>query len=92
MGIDIKVKKSQIAGNGVFANRKIKKGEAIFTLAGELCSLEEIIERVKKGLEEPSDPLGIGNEMYLDLDEIPRAFNHSCEPNAFISSKFLSLK
>ncbi len=81
------VKKSNIAGKGVFANKEIKKGRTICFLTGELCSLDEMLKRVSSGKEGSSDPLGIDNEKYLDLEEIPRTFNHSCEPNSFIRGK-----
>lgn len=46
-----------------------------------------MIRRVNEGKEEPSDPLEIGDEEYLDLNEISRTYNHSCNPNAFIRGK-----
>lgn len=46
-----------------------------------------MIYRVKTGRENPADPLNIDYEEYLDLDEIPRTFNHACSPNAFIRGK-----
>ena len=81
------IKKSKIAGNGIFASKKIKEGQTIFFLNGELCTLDEIIKRANEGREEPSDPLEVEDEEYLDLDEISRTFNHSCNPNAFIRGK-----
>lgn len=64
-----------------------KKGQTICFLEGELCSLDEILKRVDEGKEEPSDPLGIDEEQYLDLNELSRTFNHSCNPNSFIKGK-----
>ena len=84
---NLKVKKSEISGNGIFTTTKIKKGETICFLEGELCSLDEIIKRVNEGKEEASDPLGIDDEQYLDLNDVSRTFNHSCNPNAFIRGK-----
>ncbi len=84
MGKMFKVGKSRISGNGVFATRRIAKGTSICFLTGELCTLDEMLVRVKEGKEEPSDPLGVDDEKYIDLDEVPRTFNHSCSPNAFI--------
>lgn len=78
------IKKSAIAGNGVFAGASIKKGERICFLTGEACTLDEIIRRVNAGTEAPSDPLLISDEEYLDLDEPSRTFNHSCDPNGFV--------
>lgn len=84
---DFIIKKSKIAGNGVFINKEVKRGQTIYFLNGELCSSDEIIRRVNDGKEEPSDPLEVGDEEYLDLDELSRTFNHSCNPNSFIRSK-----
>lgn len=81
------IKKSNIAGNGVFANEEIQKGQTIYFLNGELCSLDEVIKRVNEGKEEPSDPLEVDDDEYLDLDEVSRTFNHSCNPNSFIRGK-----
>ena len=81
------IKKSKIASNGVFALKKIAKGQTIYCLTGELCSLDEIIKRCNEGKEEPSDPLGVEDEEYLDLDEVSRTFNHSCHPNSYVRGK-----
>src|SRR3989338_8246582 len=81
------IKKSKIAGKGVFAIKKIAKGQTICFLNGELCNLDEIIKRCNEGKEEPSDPLEVEDEEYLDLDEISRTFNHSCNPNSYIRGK-----
>jgi SET domain-containing protein len=83
----LKVKSSKIAGKGVFTDIIIKKGQTIYFLEGELCSLEEILKRIDEGKEEPSDPLGVEEEKYLDLDKLSRQFNHSCDPNSFIRGK-----
>lgn len=83
----LKIKNSKIAGRGVFTNKFILRGERICYLEGETCSLDEMIKRVEEGKEEASDPLGIDDEIYLDLNELSRTFNHSCDPNAFIRGK-----
>lgn len=87
MSKSIIIKESIIAGNGIFANDNITKGSRIFLLEGELCNLDEIMKRVSDGSEERSDPLGVDEEMYLDLNEISRTFNHSCDPNAYVKGK-----
>jgi len=84
---NIIIKKSTIAGNGVFANENIAKGDKICFLEGELCTLDEIMEKISEGIEALSDPLGVDEEMYLDLDEISRTYNHSCNPNSYIRGK-----
>jgi len=62
--------KSKIAGNGVFPIKKTNKFQTICFLEGEICNLDEIIKRVNEGVEEPSDPLEVEEEEYLDLDEV----------------------
>jgi len=81
------IKKSVIAGFGMFANSKIEKGELILILSGEICSLEEIIFRINSGQVSPSDPLQVDAETYIVLDSTSRTLNHSCNPNAYISKK-----
>ncbi|MEK6859569.1 MAG: SET domain-containing protein [Nanoarchaeota archaeon] len=84
---NLEIRKSNISGNGVFTKKSIKKGETICFMQGELCTLEEILKRINEGKEEPSDPLGIDDEKYIDLNPLSRTFNHSCNPNAFIRGK-----
>jgi len=81
------IKNSIISGKGVFAKKLISKGETICFMEGELMSLDEMINRVDSNLENGSDPLGVDDETYLDLEELPRSINHSCCPNAFIKGK-----
>ena len=81
------IKKSAIAGKGVFAKKEIRKGQRITFLRGERCTLETMLKRVIAGKEKGSDPLGIDDEVYLDLEETARTFNHSCGPNAYVQKK-----
>ncbi len=78
---------SEIAGAGNVANRVIEKNETIGFFEGEICTLEEIIKKVNDSQEESSDPLAIDEELYIDLDEKYRLFNHSCSPNSYIKGK-----
>ena len=78
---------SEIAGSGNVAIRVIEKNETICFLEGEKCTLEEIIAKVENAEEEPSDPFAIGEELYIDLDEKYRLFNHSCSPNTYIKGE-----
>lgn len=82
-----KVKKSKISGKGVCALKDIKKGQTICVLEGDVRSLDEIIKMANEGTEHPSDPLLVGNEKYLDLNEVSRTFNHSCDPNAYVKGR-----
>ena len=83
----LKIKKSKIAGNGIFSDKEIEEGQSICFLEGELISLDEVIKRCNERKEEPSDPLGIDNEEYIDLNDLSRTFNHSCNPNTFVKNK-----
>ena len=83
----LEVKNSRISGKGFFAKKIILKGERICFMKGELMDLNEMVERVDFDEEEGSDPLGVDDETYIDLDEFYRSINHSCKPNAFIRGK-----
>src|SRR3989338_9089783 len=83
----LKIRKSKIAGEGVFTDIDIKKEQTICFFEGVQCTLGEMISLVDEGKEEGSDPLGIDDEIYLDLDELSRTFNHSCNPNTFIRGR-----
>lgn len=85
------VKKSSIHGNGVFATRKIKKGEQILKYLGEKISKEE---SNKRGLEqeELAKTSGEGSVYIFELDDEfdidgnfeyndARFINHACQTN-----------
>jgi uncharacterized protein len=78
------IKDTKIYGLGVFAGENIDKGEKIKNLSGKRVAAEEIINKIKKGDEAIDDPLQIGKRLYIDLDDLSRIFNHSCNPNAAI--------
>jgi len=80
----IEIRESNISGKGVFAISLIKKGERICFMRGELMDIDEMIARVDNDLEEGSDPLGVDDEKYIDMEELYRCINHSCSPNAFL--------
>jgi uncharacterized protein len=71
-------------GKGVFARRPIEQGSCIHVLRGDRLTLEQMFDRIMAGDETATDPLHIGRRTYLDLDELSRTFNHSCEPTAGI--------
>lgn len=84
---NIEIRESPISGAGVFARERIPTGETVCFLTGESCTLDEMIRMVNAGLEAASDPLQVDIEEYLDLDELPRTFNHSCSPNAYVRGR-----
>ena len=83
----IKIAKSKISGQGVFANININKFQTICFLEGEKIDIYEMMKRIDDGIEAGSDPLQIDDETYLDLDELSRLFNHSCNPNGYIKGR-----
>lgn len=74
-------------GRGVFAARDIRAGEVIHVFGGETLSARDLVARINAGAENIDDPLQIGVRTYLDLDELSRTFNHSCEPNAALRKR-----
>ncbi|TAF34944.1 MAG: SET domain-containing protein [Cytophagales bacterium] len=79
-----KVENSPIAGMGCFALASIAKGETVYRMTGEPADFETLLALVLQGKEAPSDPLQIDIGSYLDLEEVSRSFNHSCNPNLFL--------
>ena len=67
-------------GRGVFAARAIDQGEEILRFTGPIISLQEAEE---KG-ETSANPLQIGPDTFMDLEEPGVLVNHSCDPNAGI--------
>ena len=53
-------------------------------LSGERLHSRQIDLRIEAGLETCDDPLQISRLIYIDLDELSRTFNHSCDPNCGI--------
>lgn len=80
----MEVRKSNVSGYGIFATSHILKGTFLTKLIGEVINLEECWRRINEGEETLTDAFQIDVEMYLDLDEPFRFFNHSCSPNAGI--------
>lgn len=76
------IKNTRKYGKGVFASENIGKGDVIHILSGERLDIKDVVKRVLAGGELIDDPLQIGRRTYLDLDQLSRTFNHSCDPNA----------
>lgn len=51
-------------------------------LDGEVLSIDQIRRRIERGEENIDDPLQIDEWLFIDVNELSRSFNHSCEPNA----------
>ena len=81
------VRNSRIHGRGVYAGRRLKKGERIVEYKGEVISWREADRRP------PSDPDDPNHTFFFALDDhrkvidanvggnAARWINHSCEPN-----------
>ncbi len=78
------VKDTKKYGKGVFATTEIKKGEVIHILNGIKMDVSELVKKVLSGKEFIDDPFQIGRRTYIDLDELSRTFNHSCDPSGGI--------
>ena len=81
----IKVGKSSIEGNGIFADEAIKPGERIQYISGK------VVKKLSKTKEEAlSIPnwFGLSRQFWIDPEGTPfRYLNHSCDPNAAIAGK-----
>lgn len=82
------VKETGRMGKGAFAMENIKKGEFIEEFTGEIMNRAETHRRIEAGLVNADDPFQFDDDSFLDIDNSARYFNHSCEPNAGIKSKF----
>lgn len=78
------IKKTKQKGRGVFTNKPWSFGQLVHNLSGERLTSNQIDLRIDAGLETCDDPLQISRKMYIDLDELSRTFNHSCDPNCGI--------
>lgn len=78
------IKKANRKGKGVFAKKSFKCGELVHILSGNRLHSNKIDLVIEAGQETCDDPLQISRKMYIDLDELSRTFNHSCDPNTGI--------
>ena len=79
---EVVIKDTDKYGLGIFAGEDIKKGTTITVFKGETISFDECIKRIRSGKEKQTDSLQVDLELDMDLDEISRTYNHSCNPNA----------
>lgn len=84
MKVNFKIKKTKNKGKGVFALRSFQKGELVHIFSGDRLTSKKIDLRIHAGLETCDDPLQISRTIYIDLDELSRSINHSCNPNCGI--------
>lgn len=88
------VKKTKNKGQGVFSEKFFKAGELVHILSGDRLTANQIDIRIDAGQETCDDPFQISRRMYIDLDELSRTFNHSCDPNTGIrkESKLFAIR
>jgi len=82
--IRVRVSKSRIAGQGLFAAQDIKKGTDIMQYTGEKIPKAESKRRLAEGnayIVELNDRWDIDGST---LDNLARYINHSCDPNCFV--------
>ncbi|MCL5011931.1 MAG: SET domain-containing protein-lysine N-methyltransferase [Patescibacteria group bacterium] len=71
MNLFLEKRKSNIHGIGVFTKRPISSGEVFYIIP------------LSKTLSEPKDRIAyIGDNTYVDDDEVLNWVNHSCDPNS----------
>jgi SET domain-containing protein len=71
------VRKCQL-GKGLFATDFIPREAPILQMKGQRINLSQALAKGEK----QSDPLQIGQDQYVDLEDPGRCANHSCDPNA----------
>jgi hypothetical protein len=85
------VRAISIAGRpqrGGFAARAIPAGARICTLTGTPHSRAGILAAIARGeVRDGADPLELGPDRYLRLDDASLAFNHSCAPSAALAKR-----
>ncbi|TCN39308.1 acetyltransferase (GNAT) family protein [Kribbella orskensis] len=78
----LEVRRSGIAGQGLFATKAISKGEVVSRLAGRKVSTAELRELLENP---PVDTITLADDEHLVLPNDPRPTiaygNHSCDPN-----------
>lgn len=89
------VRKSNIEGKGVFAKKKIKKGEIISIWGGDIVTEKEYDLLSKKNRRYGRYGAKILDGFYLATHNIKEKreptdfFNHSCDPNAGIKGQII---
>ena len=76
----ITTQQSPIAGEGIFVDEPVKKGQRILTFEGSIISWDEALA---KGRENHVVPVGM--DTYMDIYEPESLVNHSCDPSAGFS-------
>ncbi len=84
MRAQVEVFVSKISGKGLRATLNITKGATIIRMSGKRTSEAKIDTLLEQKKLRRDNPLQIGPHMYMILDEVPVAVNHSCDPNSAV--------
>lgn len=88
----VKIKKSQISGQGLFALAPIKKGELVIKYGGGvIVTNEEFEEGFAKGIYQPESAIHFDEDhKWVTLASEPdledATINHSCDPNLWFQN------
>jgi uncharacterized protein len=85
-GKSIKMRRSKIHGNGVFATREIPAGKRIVEYKGERITWRQADKRYPDDPDGPSHTFlfSVNDKVVIDANHqgnVARWINHSCEPN-----------
>jgi hypothetical protein len=83
----LKVVLSSIHGYGVITTREFKAGELVCYGDGVLYRDDEDFDDTY-ALVLPGEDSGLGEQFFWDLADQTRWFNHSCDPNTEVRSKW----
>lgn len=86
------IKKSSIAGYGVFSRERIPQGKVVFVMKGRLVHCRAL---TKKDAMLHPHRVGIGKDIWMEPDmRFVRYMNHSCDPNIGIKGRvtFVALR
>lgn len=84
MHVNVVVRKSAIAGKGLYATRRILKGALITRMTGKRVKDTEVDRLIAEKKVKRDNPLQVGAHTYYILDTVAVSANHSCEPNAAV--------
>ncbi|NJL25190.1 MAG: SET domain-containing protein [Calothrix sp. SM1_5_4] len=79
----VKVRRTRKFGRGVFALKKIRRGETIASFDGDIFD-DDFAEWTEDLL---NHAIQIGKALWRDSEGIARLVNHSCEPNCGIKRR-----
>jgi hypothetical protein len=85
----LRVVSSKIHGYGVVAARAFRRGELVCYGDGVLYRAEDDFDDTY-ALVLPGEDSGLGDKIFWDLVDQTRWFNHSCEPNTEVCSRWVA--